>query len=182
MTAGVARADDIPLPKPGRTWTLSVAPTYTVAIIDDRTAHGAGAAVDVGLAITDAFSVHAGADLSWHPVGATKTELSGTLGGFSAMLGFGYTLDVIRLVPSFDLALGVVGLRGDPGFANSAHAADVLKPITALAVALGFNLDYRITRLVAVGVEVRYHIALTDASRLPMYLYTGPRVLLELGR
>jgi hypothetical protein len=159
-------------------WTVSVAPVYAVAYADSRTASGGGFAVDVGFGLTDAVSLHARGDLSWHAADATKTQAAGVLSGFTGLVGINYTLDVIRLVPSFDLMLGVVGLRSDPGFGTN---DPVGKPITALALGLGFNLDYLLTRHVAVGIEVHYQAALTDSNRLPMYLYTGPRVTFRWG-
>ena len=110
-----------------------------------RTANGGGFALDVGFGLSDALSLHASGNLSWHQADATKTQASGVLSGFTALLSLNYTLDVIRLVPSFDLGLGVIGLRGDAAFGS------------------------------------RYHVALTDADRLPMYLYTGPRVIFHFG-
>ncbi len=162
-------------------WTVAVAPTYAVTYADSRTANGGGFALDVGFGLSDALSLHASGNLSWHQADATKTQASGVLSGFTALLSLNYTLDVIRLVPSFDLGLGVIGLRGDAAFGSSTAAAGVEKPLTGLCLALGFQLDYLLTRHVAVGVEVRYHVALTDADRLPMYLYTGPRVIFHFG-
>ena len=47
---------------------------------------------------------------------------------------------------------------------------------TAFGVGVGFNLDYLLTRHVALGVVVRYHAFLTDITRIPVYLFVGPRV------
>jgi hypothetical protein len=162
-------------------WTVAVAPTYAITYADQRTAHGGGFALDLGFGLTDALSLHASGNLSWQSADATKTQVSGVLAGFTALLGLNYTIDVIRLVPSFDVSLGVVGLRGDASFGSTARADSVEKPLTALCLALGFQFDYLITKHVAVGIEVRYHVALTDLDRLPMYLYTGPRVVFHFG-
>ena len=162
-------------------WTVAVAPTYTVTYADLRTANGGGFALDVGFGLSDAVSLHASGNLSWHEAEVTKKQGAGVLTGFTALIGLNYTLDVIRLVPSFDVSLGVIGLRGDAAFGSTPQAALVEKPLTGLCLALGFQIDYLLTRHVAVGIEVRYHFALTDADRLPMYLYTGPRVIFHFG-
>jgi len=161
--------------------SVTVTPAYAVAYIDDRTANGGGFAVDLGLGLSDTLSLHATSALTWHDAPATKMLPAGALSAFTAMLGLTYTLDVIRLVPAFDLSLGAVGIRGDTQFGATARAAAVSKPVDAFAVALGFMLDYLLTRHVAVGVEVRYHALLTDLSRVPMYLYVGPRASFRWG-
>lgn len=158
--------------------TLSAHPAYAVAYVDDRTAHGGGLAIDVGVGVSDALSVHATGFLSWHAAGATAMAQAGVLSGFAAMAGIKYTLDVIRLVPSFDLQLGAVGLRGGAAFGD---APGVLRPVTAFALGVGFALDYLVSRRLAVGVELRYQAPLTDLERFPMYLYAGPRVVLHFN-
>jgi hypothetical protein len=162
-------------------WTLAVTPAYSVAYADSRTAHGGGLALDVGFGLTDALALHATGFVSWQQADATKTAQSGVLSGFAAMLGVIYTLDVIRLQPSFDLSVGAIGLRGDATYGFGAGAEKVLKPITGFGVSAGFALDYLLTRRFAVGVEVRYHAVLSDLNRLPTYLYAGPRVVFRFG-
>jgi len=162
-------------------WTLAVTPSYVVAYPDSRTAHGGGALVDVGFGLSDALALHASGFVSWSHADGTKTDQAGTLTGFAAMLGVIYTLDTIRLQPSFDLSIGALGLRGDATFGGSANASKVLKPITGFGISVGFALDYLLTRRFAVGVEVRYLAAVSDLGRLPTYLYAGPRVVFRWG-
>ena len=47
---------------------------------------------------------------------------------------------------------------------------------TAFGVGVGLSLDYLLTRRVALGIVVRYHAFLTDITRIPVYLFVGPRV------
>jgi hypothetical protein len=162
--------------------TVTVTPAYAVAYIDDRTAHGGGFAVDLGLGLTDALSLHATSALTWHDAPLTKMLPAGSLSAFTAMVGLTYALDVIRLVPSFDLSIGAVGIRGDTTFGSTARAAQISKPVNAFGVSLGFMLDYLLTKHIAVGVEVRYHALLTDLDRVPMYLYAGPRATFRWGK
>jgi hypothetical protein len=162
-------------------WTFSAWPAYAITYVDSRAPSGAGAGVDVGFGITESLTLKATGFVSWHPVAATKTTSAGTLGEFSAMLGIGYALDVIRLVPSFDIAVGVLGVRGDAQFSTSTKANAVLPPSTAFGAELGFALDYALTRHVELGVVVRYHAFLTDITRIPVYLYVGPRLTMRWG-
>jgi hypothetical protein len=162
-------------------WTISAWPAYALTYVDSRSPSGAGAGMDVGFGITESLTLKATGFVSWHPVAATKMTSAGTLGEFSAMLGLNYSLDVIRLVPSFDVGLGVLGIRGDEQFSTSNKANAVVQPSTAFGVELGFALDYALTRRIEVGALVRYHAFLTDITRIPAYLYVGPRVTIRWG-
>jgi hypothetical protein len=163
-------------------WSASLTPAYAVTYVDSRAPSGGGGGAEVGFGITESLTLKASGFLSWHPVAATKTTAAGTLGEFSAMLGISYALDVIRLVPSFDLMIGVLGLRGDAAFSTGAKANAVLSPpSTAFGIGLGFGLDYLVTRTVMVGAVVRYHAFVTDITRIPVYLFVGPRVTFVWG-
>jgi hypothetical protein len=161
--------------------TLAAHPAYAVSYIEQRTAHGGGLAVDVGFGLSDALTLQASGIVTWQAADATKMQAAGVLSGFAALVGLSYTLDVIRLVPTFTLQVGAVGLRGDATYGSSAGAATVLKPATAFGIGLGFSLDYLLTRRVAIGVEVKYIAPVSDADRFPMYLYTGPRIVLHFN-
>jgi hypothetical protein len=162
-------------------WTIAAWPAYAVTYVDSRVPSGVGAGVEVGFGITEALTLKATGFMSWHPVDATDMTAAGTIGEFAAMVGINYSLDVLRLVPSFDLAIGVLGLRGDAGFADDAHANTVVPSSTAFGLGLGVTLDYLVTRRVAIGLTVRYHAFLTDVTRIPVYLWVGPRVVVRFG-
>ena len=171
LLAGPARAEF-------KEWKIAVTPAYAIGYVDSRTANGGGAGVEVGFGISESLSLHASGFLSWHALGSSKTQQAGTMSAYASMLGLTYTLDVIRLVPYFELELGVVGVRGTAGFGDDKH---VVKSADELALGVGFGLDYLITRHVAVGAVVRYHALLTDITRIPVYLYVGPRVSFRFG-
>jgi hypothetical protein len=162
-------------------WTVAVTPAYAISYVDSRTPSGGGGGVDVGFGISESLALHASGFLSWHPLDATKATAAGTMSVFAGMIGLTYTLDVIRLVPSFEVALGVLGVRGDAAFGSDAKAEHVVASSTAFGVGLGFGLDYLLTRHVAIGATVRYHALLTDLTRVPVYLYAGPRVTFRFG-
>jgi hypothetical protein len=161
--------------------SVTLTPVYAVAYIDDRTANGGGFSVDLGLGLSDTLSLHANSSLSWHDAPATKMLPAGALSAVTAMAGLTYTFDVIRLVPALELSIGYIGIRGDTTFGSTKAAAQVSKPVDAFGLGVAFTLDYLLTRHYAIGVEVRYHAVLTDLSRVPMYLYTGPRVTFRWG-
>jgi hypothetical protein len=163
-------------------WTISTWPAYALTYVDTRAPSGGGGGLQVGFGISEALTLEATGFMSWHPVDATKMTTAGTIGEFAGMVGLNYSLDVIRLVPSFDVAIGVLGLRGDAGFRDNAKANSVVPSSTAFGVGIGFNLDYLLTRRIAVGITVRYHAFLTDITRIPVYLYVGPRVTFTLNK
>lgn len=162
-------------------WTVAAWPAYAVTYVDSRAPSGGGGGVEVGFGITEGLTLKAVGFMSWHPVGATQTTAQGTLGEFAAMLGINYSLDVIRLVPSFDVAIGLLGLRGSAGFADDARSNQVAATSNAFGVGIGLSLDYLLTRHWALGVTVRYHAFLTDITRIPVYLWVGPRVTFKFG-
>ena len=159
-------------------WSVAIAPAYSLAYVDTRSASGGGANVDVGFGITESLTLHASGFVSWHSLPAVPMGApGGTLGAFAAMVGVSYALDVIRLVPAFYVWIGALGLRGGADFGDSR----VLAPSTAFGVALGVTLDYGINRRVAVGLVVKYHALITDLTRIPVYLFVGPRVVFRFG-
>ncbi len=162
-------------------WSFTFQPSYAVAYVDSRTANGGGGAASVGFGVHEALTLHLDGALSWHALDATKTNHSGTLSVYSALVGLTYTLDVIRLVPSFDVAVGAFGLRGSAGFGSGVAAQKVASASDEFAVRLGFAFDYLLTRHWAMGVAVYYLAPVTDISRIPVYLYVGPRVTFRLG-
>ena len=162
-------------------WTISAWPAYAVTYVDSRAPSGVGAGLEVGFGITEALTLKASGFLSWHPVAATKMTAAGTIGEFASMLGINYTIDVIRLVPSFDVAIGLLGIRGSASFADTAKSNAVVASSTAFGIGLGFGLDYLLTRRWSVGLVVRYHAFLTDITRIPVYLFVGPRVTIKFG-
>jgi Outer membrane protein beta-barrel domain len=171
LWCGAARAEF-------KEWKLAVTPAYGVAYVDSRTANGGGGGVEVGFGVTEALTLHASGFVSWHAIDGNMTQKAGTISAYASMLGLTYTLDVIRLVPYFEIELGVIGLRGTPGFGSDDK---VVKSSDDFALGVGFGLDFLITRHVAAGLVVRYHALLTDITRIPVYLYVGPRISFRLG-
>ena len=168
---------------------IGVQPIYAFTTVDKRDPSGGGVGVDVALGVTDALSLRATGFVAFHsagglttsaPNGSFATGPGGTTASFGAFAGITYALDVVRIVPSFDLGIGVVGLRGDPRVGTGPVATALLPAVTALAVELGFGADYLVTHTWSVGFVVRYHALLTELEHAPSFLYVGPRVSVSL--
>ncbi len=169
---------------------LGIAPIYALAVVDRRDPSGGGVDLDLAFGVTDALSVRASGFVTFHaadgravPGTAGGPEMigpPGTIGAFGAFAGLSYELNVLRLVPSFDLGLGVIGLRGDARFGTGAGAAALLPALDAVAIELGFGCDWLISRRWSVGWVIRYHALLTELERAPSFLYVGPRASVSL--
>jgi len=171
LAARPARADY-------KEWTIAVTPAYSVAYVDSRSGNGGGGGLEVGFGVTESLTLHLSGFVSWHALDGSMTQKEGVMTAYASMLGLTYTIDVIRLVPYFELQLGAVGVRGTAGFGDDAK---VVKSSDDFALGLGFGMDYLFTRHVALGFVVRYHALLTDITRIPVYLYVGPRVTFRFG-
>lgn len=160
---------------------IGVQPLYVLAFVDRRDPSGGGLGADVAYSVTDALSLRVSGFVGWHDArglqSGTTTGPGGTVASFGAFAGLTYALDVVRIVPSFDLGLGVLGLRGDARFA--ARPA-LLPSVNALALELGFGFDWLVTHRWSVGAVIRYHALLTELQHAPGFLYVGPRVSLTL--
>ena len=147
-----ARADDGDL-------TLGVAGGYDYAALGQGAAalgmHGGGGGIALRYGVGEALSLQA----QGFAAGAAGPR---ALGG--ATLGVAYSLDLLRVVPTFEAGLGVLGVTAEPG------------PKVALGLALGLSVDYVLTRRVALGAAVRTRLALSDPGGLPLWLWVGPQV------
>ena len=155
---------------------LGVAPVYALSYIDARKPSGGGVALDFSVGITEGLSILTAGFVAFHPTDATETTAKGTIAAYAAGIGMRYAIDVIRLVPSFEVTLGVLGLRGSARFGSNEASRAVLAPRNEAALGLGFQLHYLIKRYLAVGFVVRYHAVLTAIDKIPIYLYVGPEV------
>ncbi len=167
--SGVARAEPKEL-------QLGVAPVYALSYVDARKPSGGGVALDFSVGITEGLSVMAAGFVAFHPTAATENTAKGTIAAYHAGVGIRYAIDVIRIVPSFELTFGVLGLRGSAAFASDDASRAVVAPRNEAALGLGFQLHYLIKRYLAAGFVVRYHAVLTAIDKVPVYLYVGPEV------
>ena len=161
-------------------WSLSLTPGFAMMYVDSRSAPGGGGGLDVGFGVSESLTLHASGFVSWHSMDPSMSLMKpgGTVSAFAAMVGLSYALDVIRLVPAFDVSLGALGVRPGAGFSGDAK---LLSPSTDFAIALGFTCDWLFTRHLALGVQLRYYAVVTDLSRLPAYFFVGPRLTFRFG-
>lgn len=169
---GAASADE-------KEWVVALSPGFAVTRLGDRTAWGGGAGLDLLYGVTDALSLRLTGAYAAHslPVVEKTDSMPGLPGGlvtaFHAGAGVSYAVDIVRLVPYFDLSIGVLGLR-QPTDKGEQSGYD-------FGVEIGVGADYLINRRLAVGFVVRYHAYLTALSDIPVYLYAGPRLALHFG-
>lgn len=167
IAAPSARADE-------REFILALQPAFSLVHVGAQTVYGGGGGIDLSYGITDAVAVRATGAFTGHAIDATRSAPSGTMTAWHAGAGITYTIDILRLVPYFDLSIGILGTRRPSSGGASESRND-------LGLEVGIGLDYLITRRVAVGVVVRYHALLTALSTIPVWLYAGPRVAIHFG-
>ncbi|HEU4411491.1 MAG TPA: outer membrane beta-barrel protein [Polyangiaceae bacterium] len=95
----------------------------------------------------------------------------------SAVVGVAYTLDVLRWVPYGGLFVGAARVAAGEGF-GGALSGDAYRRV-ALDAGAAAGLDYQLTRAVAVGGVVRYHLAFTEPRA--SLLFGGLRVQYTWG-
>lgn len=164
---GSAAADE-------KEFILALDPAFGFVVDGDRHAWGGGTGLDLSYGVTDALAVRATGAFTAHNLPATKDLVGGLLTAWHAGVGITYAVDATRLVPYFDLAVGLLG-RTEPvkGGGNKAGYD--------FGAEIGIGVDYLITRRWAVGFVVRYHAYLTNITQLPVYLYAGPRIAIHFG-
>ncbi len=154
-------------------WTVAATPAFSLLRVGDRMAWGGGAGVDLGWGLTDAVTLRATGALTGQAVGSGDGQPSGAVLAWFAGVGVTYAIDIVRVVPYFDFALGYEGLRR-PIAGGSATDHE-------LGLEAGIGVDYLVSRRLAVGAVVRYHGALTAITELPLDLYVGPRIAIHFG-
>ena len=164
---GVALADE-------KEVIVAVEPAFALMHVNSSTAWGGGAGLDLSYGVTDAVAIRATGAFTGHSLEATTGGPAGTLLAWHAGLGLTYTIDIVRVVPYIDFAVGVMGTeRPAPAGATVTN--------NQLGVEIGVGVDYLISRRWAVGVVVRYHAFLTALSDIPVYFYAGPRIAMHFG-
>lgn len=165
--AGPAAADE-------KEFLVALQPGFAFVKVGDRTAWGGGGGLDVAYGITDAFWLRLTGAYSAHSLPAgDKNNPGGQLSAWHAGAGVTYQVDIVRLVPFFDLAVGLLGLS-QPGPRGNTTSND-------FGLEIGVGAEYLIDRHVALGFVARYHAYLTNINNIPVYFYAGPRVSFRFG-
>jgi hypothetical protein len=181
LAPGRAAADE-------KEFLLALQPGFAFAKVGDRTAWGGGGGLDLAYGVTDALAVRLTGAYSGHALGAGDKNVppGGLLTAFHAGAGVTYAVDIVRLVPFFDLSVGLLGmtlpaLKGQKTCGGSTANADGTALCLDFGVEIGVGADYLINRHVAIGFVVRYHAFVTSITDIPVYLYAGPRLAFRFG-
>lgn len=152
-----------------RELSVGVQPLFGVGYLTDRSGYGGGGNGHVQVGLTDAVSIIAFGGSSYHPLPADpeKKLLEGTLLAWQASVGVSYAIDIVRIQPFFEAAVGVLSLQSQIG--------KEAKGGLQAGVSVGLGADYLLNRRFSFGVAFRYHGIVTDLSNIPLYLTVGPR-------
>jgi hypothetical protein len=157
---------------------LGIAPAYAITYVDQRSPSGGGGDARIQYSITDAVGIQAVGGMTAHPL-APDEEMklkAGLMLTWYANVGVVYALDVVRVMPFFELSLGALGVI----HSEEGSTKPPTQSIGAAAM-LGLGADYLVSRRFSVGVALRYHASLSDLEKIPLYLTVGPRLQLRFG-
>ena len=141
-----ARADEDDWQVAGRVGLAGV-------VADGRSPLGLGLGGDVQYGLDDAWAVRLSLAGAGQRVDEDKAHMlpGGTMWSYAAFAGLGYTMDVLRLLPTFEAGVGVLGVRGA-----------VKKSHLAVGVQIGLGADYLLTPRFSVGLAAQYVFAPFD--------------------
>ena len=145
-------------------WQLAGRAGVASVVVDGRSPLGAGVGTDVQYGINDTFAARLSLSGGLQRVSADpKQQLpGGSIWSYAAFAGFGYTMDVLRLLPTFEAGIGVLGVRGA-----------VKNDHTAIGMQLGLGADYLLTPRFSLGLTAQYVFAPFD---LLSHVLTGDQV------
>ena len=166
LFAAPARGDEKEL-------TLALQPGFAVASVDGQTLYGGGGSLDLAYGLTDALALRVTGAFTAHHIDKIGDAPAGTFLAYQAGVGLTYTLDILRLVPFFDVAIGLLGSVRPRGGGNEVN--------NQFGIQLGVGVDYLVTRRFSVGAVVRYHAYLQALSTIPVYIFIGPRISVHFG-
>ena len=145
-------------------WQVSARLGLASMVVEGRDPLGLGLGGEVRYGLDDAWALRLSLGGAAHSVSADKDHQlpGGTIFSYSAFAGLGYTMDVLRLLPTFAVGIGVLGARG-------AVATDHAN----LGVDVGLGADYLLTPRLAIGATASYVFAPFD---LFSHVLTGDQV------
>ncbi len=160
LVTGPARAEE-------GEWRAGGQVGYATSTLGPRQGGGPAAFATGSYGVTEALSLKLRGGYSRHGLDAdAKRKLTeGTSQVWLGSLGVEYTLDVLVVVPTFELGVGYTHI-----------AEDGRQPASELLLLAGVGLDYLWSRQWTVGLGAQYHVLLTDPGRTPVYVAFGPRL------
>lgn len=153
----VARAD-------ADDWQVSARAGLASVVIDGRDPLGLGLGGELQYGLDDAWALRLALGGAAQRVSTdmSKQLPGGTIWSYSAFAGFGYTMDVLRLLPTFAAGIGILGARGA---VKSGHAN--------LGIQVGLGADYLLTPRFSLGATAEY---VFDPIDLVSHFITGEQV------
>lgn len=145
-------------------WQVAGRAGLASVVVDGRSPLGMGLGADVQYGINDTFAARLSLSGGLQRVSAQANPQlpGGNIWSYAAFAGFGYTMDVLRLLPTFEAGIGVLGVRGA-----------VQKDHTAIGMQLGIGADYLLTPRFSLGLTAQYVFAPFD---LLSHVLTGDQV------
>jgi len=134
-------------------WRVSARAGLANIVADGRDPMGLGLGGEVQYGLDDAWALRLSVAGAAQRVDAKMDQSlpGGTIWSYSAFAGLGYTMDVLRLLPTFAVGVGVLGARG----AVKSH-------IRHVGIQVGLGADYLVTPRFAFGVAADYVFAPFD--------------------
>lgn len=147
--AATARADE-------DDWQVAARAGIAGIAVDGRSPLGPRLAIDGQYGLNDAWALRLTVAGSRHGVSADQTKglPGGAVLGYSAFAGVSYTMDILRLLPSFEAGLGILGVAGA-----------VEEPRRAVGAQVAIAADYLLTPRWSVGGVAEYIYAPFDLLR-----------------
>ncbi|MES1209429.1 MAG: hypothetical protein ABUS79_26115 [Pseudomonadota bacterium] len=134
-------------------WQVAARAGIASIVVDGRNPFGARFGVDGQYGLNDAWAVRLTAVGSRHGVSADAPHQlpGGTIYAYSVFGGLSYTLDVLRLLPSFEVGVGLLGIEGA-----------VVKPRRAVGMQASVAADYLVGPRWSIGGVAEYVFAPFD--------------------
>ncbi len=143
-------------------WVFSIVPQTSMLRGWNRTYWGGGLSAGLEYGFTDSLGVRGFFAYNAHASpGGDPGVLSVVLGGLDLI----YAVDILRIIPY--LFAGVEGA----GIGGGAHE---WKP--HLGIRVGAGMDYLLSRTWSLGVDIGYHLFVTDPENLPAMINVGFRI------
>lgn len=154
---GVAAAGGLGFPGGARAdeddWEVSARAGMSSVVVDGRDPLGLGLGLDLQYGLDDAWaariSTRGGRQVVTGNPGRNLPD--GTIWSYAAFAGINYTMDVLRLLPTFEVGLGFLGIDGA-----------VRAPHRRFGVQVGIGAEYLLTPRFTLGAVAEYVFAPFD--------------------
>ena len=134
-------------------WQLSARAGIASVAVDHRDPLGLRAGLDGQYGLTDAWALRLTGTFSRLDVSENKAANlpGGAIWAYSALAGVAYTMDVLRLLPTFEVGIAMLGLTGA-----------VVTPRRAIGMQAALGADYLLGPRLSVGGIAEYIFAPFD--------------------